>query len=212
MMSQTEGYPPLTISRKTGDEALYFNQQPVGATVLDFWRWSASDLVSNALRGMFAEYIVAHALGIADGIRAEWEPFDLITPTGIKIEVKSAAYLQTWYHNKLSTISFSIKPSQNWDASTGEYSKDFKRRADIYVFCLLKHQDKQSVDPLDLTQWEFYVLKASTLDERVPMQGKLSLGSLLKLEPLIADYGTLKACVERLGSSMETGTAPINGL
>src|SRR5207248_1997953 len=125
------------------------------------------------------EYIVAQALGVAQGIRAEWESFDLKTPAGVKIEVKSAAYLQTWYHKKLSTISFAIRPTQDWDASTGEYSSDFKRRADIYVFCLLKHKDKESVNPLDLSQWEFYILSASILDERFPTQKQLSINSLL---------------------------------
>ena len=56
-------------------------------TLLDFWSWSASDLVSNATRGRLAEFIVANALGVESGIREEWAAYDLATATGIKIEV-----------------------------------------------------------------------------------------------------------------------------
>ncbi|MBK6579630.1 MAG: hypothetical protein IPG17_26280 [Sandaracinaceae bacterium] len=43
-------------------------------TVLDFWRWSMSDLVSNTARGVLAEFLVGSALGIASGTRVEWVP------------------------------------------------------------------------------------------------------------------------------------------
>ena len=36
--------------RRMGDEPL-----PEGATLLNFWQWMGSDLVSNALRGAFGE-------------------------------------------------------------------------------------------------------------------------------------------------------------
>jgi len=47
--------------------------------LLDFWQWSASDLVGNTLRGVLAEYIVAQALAAAREIREGWAPYDLIT-------------------------------------------------------------------------------------------------------------------------------------
>ena len=49
-------------------------------------------------RGCLAEFIVASALRLGDGVRDEWGAFDLLTKSGAKIEVKSAAYLQSWYH------------------------------------------------------------------------------------------------------------------
>ena len=42
-----------------------------------------------------AEYIVAKALGIRDTKRVEWDPYDLEIDD-VKVEVKSAAYVQTW--------------------------------------------------------------------------------------------------------------------
>ena len=78
-------------TRKTGEERFHLSGQPTGPVLLDFWRWSVSDLVSNATRGRLAEYIVASALGLATGVRSEWDAFDLLTPAGLRIEVKSSA-------------------------------------------------------------------------------------------------------------------------
>src|SRR6476619_1004990 len=122
-MLSDEGYPELKITRKTGQEPFMRAGQPLDHTLLDFWRWSASDLVSNATRGILAEYIVANALGLAGNVRAEWDAYDLIVPTeshpdGLKLEVKSASYLQSWFHKELSVISFGIHESKPWNAET----------------------------------------------------------------------------------------------
>jgi hypothetical protein len=74
--------------RRLGNEPLHSNGRPLGLTLLDFWRWSSSDLVSNARRGVLAEFIVASALGITlNDVRDEWGAFDLTTPEGITVEV-----------------------------------------------------------------------------------------------------------------------------
>ena len=69
---------------------------PLAVTVGDFWQWAYSDLISNTDRGILAEYIVAIALGIDDTVRVPWGPYDLVTPAGTKIEVKSGSYIQSW--------------------------------------------------------------------------------------------------------------------
>ena len=48
------------------------------------------------MRGVVAEYLVAQALGVAGGVREEWAPYDVDAPGGIRVEVKSAAYIQSW--------------------------------------------------------------------------------------------------------------------
>jgi hypothetical protein len=50
--------------------------------------------VTGQCRSVVAEYIVALDLGLADSVRAPWFPFDFETRSGIKVEVKAAAYLQ----------------------------------------------------------------------------------------------------------------------
>jgi hypothetical protein len=117
--------------RRAGNEPFHNDGQPLNDTVLDFWRWAASDLVSNTMRGVVAEYLVANALDLARTVRQEWQAFDVETSQGTKIEVKSAAYLQAWYHAKLSVIRFGIQPTLAWDAATGIYATERKRQADL---------------------------------------------------------------------------------
>jgi hypothetical protein len=100
--------PPLVVNRKTGAEPFRLGPTALGFDLLSFWQWSASDLVSNALRGRLAEFLVAQALGIADGIRAEWDAYDLRTRQGHTLEVKSAAYLQTWKQKGKRTVVPSV--------------------------------------------------------------------------------------------------------
>jgi hypothetical protein len=46
----------LQIKRKTGTEQFRANGIEIGTDLLDFCRWSASDLVNNTMRGVLAEY------------------------------------------------------------------------------------------------------------------------------------------------------------
>ena len=154
----------------------------VVAKLQEFWAWSVSDLLSNATRGRLAEFIVAKAVGLRpDAVRDEWSAFDIETPGGMKIEVKSAAYVQSWTQRTLSRISFSIKASRHWDAETNVQAAEATRQADVYVFCLLHHMDKGTVDPLQLAQWSFYVLPVSRIGSYQRSASSITLKSLERL-------------------------------
>ena len=103
--------------RKNGSEPFIGMNQ----TLLDYWQWSHSDIASNAERGKLAEYIVKCAVDAPSPCRIEWDAVDVISKDGIKIEVKSSAYLQTWKCDKLSTIQFDIAPKKSWDSETNTY-------------------------------------------------------------------------------------------
>lgn len=167
---------------KTGNEGFIFNGKRIERNLVDFWKWSVSDLVSNATRGRLAEFIVACALDIEITTpRGEWQAYDLITKEGIKLEIKSAAYLQSWYQKNYSKISFSIKKSRSWDVCTGKMAKTARRHVDAYVFCLLAHKDKKTVNPRDLSQWQFYVLSIAEVENYPRSQSSITLKSLRKL-------------------------------
>ncbi|OPY18729.1 MAG: hypothetical protein A4E74_00379 [Syntrophus sp. PtaB.Bin075] len=172
----------LIITRKEGEEPFHANGVALGFDLRSFWQWSASDLVSNATRGIIAEYIVARSLSLVDkGVRDEWAAFDLETPSGVKIEVKSAAYIQSWHQERLSSITFRTPKTRAWDPDTSTQSVDVKRQADVYVFALLSHNDKQTIDPLNVKQWRFYVTATSELNERKRSQHSITLKSLEQL-------------------------------
>jgi hypothetical protein len=181
---------------KNGKENLTVDSKAVGYSLFDFWRWSVSDILSNATRGRFAEFIVGTAVGINPlDLRDEWDAYDLTTADGIKIEVKSAAYIQSWNQKKYSPISFSIKPARFWDAINNMRIGDPKRHADIYVMCHLKHKDQSTIDPLKMEQWDFFVLPTFVLNNYQRSQHSITLKSLNKLtEPI--NYAALKAAIK----------------
>lgn len=159
-----------------------------------FWEWAYDDLLANTTRGVLAEYIVANALGIRDAKRVEWDQYDLEIDN-VKVEVKSAAYVQTWKQPQLSKIAFSIRPAAGWDARTNTSATSAQRCADVYVFCLLKGEDRDYINPLDVAQWTFYVLSRKELDRKVPTQRSIRLGPLIALGPSQCAYDELKAAI-----------------
>lgn len=191
----------LVATRKTGAEPLRRGSSSLGPTLLDFWRWSVSDLVDNTQRGVFAEFLVATAIGArVDVVRESWATYDLTAPDGTKIEVKSAAYLQAWRQQKLSTIQFVVPKRQGWDSQTGRVDPEAKRHADVYVFALLAHQDKSTVDPMDVEQWEFYVLPTHVLEVRSRSQHSITLASLRKMTAAVS-YDGLRDAVFKATNS-----------
>jgi hypothetical protein len=189
---------------KSGSEELTFDDKTVGYSLLDFWKWSVSDILSNATRGRFAEFIVGTSLDLKiENIRNEWDAFDLVTDDGIKIEVKSASYIQSWNQKDYSTISFSIKPAKFWDSENNMQSVESKRHADVYVFCLLKHKDQETINPLKLEQWEFYVLPTIKLDAYERSQSSITLNSLKKLTDAIT-YNELKENIYKTKSNSQS--------
>ena len=152
--------------------------------------------MGNALRGVLAEFIIASTIDNLDKPREEWDAYDLKTKNGLKIEIKSSSYLQSWEQIKLSKIIFGIQPTSDWDYSIKKRSKEKMRQSDIYIFCVLTHKDKNSVDPLDLSQWDFYILETKVLNEKVKTQKTITLSSLLKLNPIKIKYDNLEQEIE----------------
>ena len=181
--------PSIKANLKSGRERLIYNEEETEFTLLDFWRWGFSDILSNATRGKFAEFIVATAVGADLKTPSdEWGAYDLLTPDGIKIEVKTSAFIQSWAQKDYSKPVFSIRPAKYWDHDTGMSDGEAKRHADVYVFCLLKEKDQSKINPLILDQWEFYVVPTTTLNNYKRSSYSITLPSLRKLtEPISYD-------------------------
>ena len=193
----------LAITRKTGSEQFHSNGKSLDFNLESFWQWSTSDIISNATRGILAEYLVARALGLGkSGVRDEWAVNDLQTTSGITIQVKSSAYIQSWHQDKPSQIIFNVQKTRVYDPDTNILSKDAKRSSDLYVFAVLTHKDKLTIDPLNIDQWQFYVLPTKVLDERD--QNSITLKTLEKLclEKLCSavSYDDLGKAIEDLGT------------
>lgn len=67
----------LQSTRRTGEENFSHNNQASSHPLLDLWRWSVPDILSNVIRGRLAEFIVATAINInITQVRDEWGAYD----------------------------------------------------------------------------------------------------------------------------------------
>ena len=194
-ITSTNEYGLRPVSRKSGEELFQENGASVEMKLLNFWQWSSSDLLSNTLRGRLAEFIVASALGVASGTRIEWDAVDVVSPSGVKVEVKSSAYLQSW-KAKASRISFNVQPKLAWNWDTNSFAVAPARVADVYVFCLHDHQDPKTVEPMNLNQWRFFVLATEELDAKLERQKTIGLAILKTLNAREVNYANLAAAIE----------------
>ena len=188
---------PTQVRRRSGQENFHEGSKQLGFRLLDFWQWSASDLLSNSLRGVVAEYLVARALDADQGVREEWASWDLTTRDGIRVEVKSSAYVQSWGQTVYSTIRFQVPRTQKWERTTNRFEPTARRQADVYVFAVLAHKDPSTIDPMDVAQWEFYVVKTEVLDRELAGQKSLGIKRLREIAGEAVGFGELERGVRR---------------
>jgi hypothetical protein len=91
--------------------------------------------------------------------------------------------------------------------ATNTYASQPIRPAHVYVFALHKHQDKGTVDPLDLGQWTFYVAPTRLLDARCGAQKTIRLSSLASLGLTEVGFLELAQAIARAACSKGTELA-----
>lgn len=188
------------MSTYIGNEQFYIDGKATQLTINDYWRWAYSDLINNINRSVLAEFIVASSIGSVhidtETSRMMWRPYDLLSPDGFKVEVKSAAYVQSWDSKHPDYISFRIAPARMPD-ETGDYKMDapLQRNSDVYVFCIYKAMSKDE-SPLNLDLWEFYVLSTAVLNEKRPTQKTITLPSLIQMDPMRCDYYGIREAIK----------------
>ena len=171
------------------------------ATVSDYWRWAYSDIISNTNRGMLAQFIVARALGDIRQTIKTWEPYDVVADDGTKVEVKSAAYLQSWSQKRYSRISFSIAKTLEWNPTTKDWvGPNQTRQSDVYVFALVTEKNKAKIDTLDLRQWEFYVVPTLLLNREHGAAKSISLTPLRQLASPVTVCGLRTSLAMAVGA------------
>ena len=60
----------------------------------------------------------------------------------------------------------------------------------------MRHGGQVTLDPLNLSQWEFYVLGTAVLDREVPTQKTISLGALEELHPHRCNFSFIPTAVK----------------
>ncbi len=164
-------------------------------------------LVTNILRAMIAEVIVAKCLSADwEYCAADWSGWDFQSRDGIKLEVKQSAARQSWATKASppTKCSFDIAPRLGY--FKGVDWKPFPkptRIAHIYIFAHHPGIDC-SADHCDPQQWRFYVIPACRLPENAKTIA-LSRIQNLKLGDAVG-FEELASCVEQAKASLSTGT------
>ena len=195
-MSQNNNDKNALVERK-GDEKIVCGKDELGYTMCDFWRWAYSNIEFNMNRGTFADFLVRCALekgGVKtrEVIGTGFESYDLEGPDldnpklklkQARIEVKSAAYIQTWRDKPSKKISFGISKARVKDEN-GDYKKASPKRRnnDLYVFCLYKAQSNGE-NIMDVSKWDFYVYPTYKINENPSLEGNNTI-SKARLEKL----------------------------
>lgn len=190
----------------SGDEQFHIKDNPQNETVKDFWAWSMSRLLADGPRGDLAEFIVNTALGTdTKTAKRGWGECDIVY-NGIRLEVKCSALLQAWERKTPTNPVFSISKTLNCDIQETETGYRYigrdglppKRRSEAYVFCLFANSDRETADPLDLSQWLFYVVPTTVINERFGDRRSISLKGISRLgyEPI--PYTDIKSAVDDL--------------
>ena len=120
-----------------------------------FYKWSFGDLTaSDSDIGMAAEYLVGEILDCLPPGRKVNALFDLVTKSGVSIEVKAT----TKPHEERGR-----KPVYCWRISTQAAAiKGERPIADVWVLLIAKFPSS-SVDILDYRYWRAYVVTADQL-------------------------------------------------
>lgn len=159
----------------------------------DFWAWGYSDLRANTVRPLLAEFPVARAVGAALRPRIEWDSYDVLTPDGLRLEVKSGTYLQAWEQLRLTAITFSGLRART---PSGESCAEATYNADGYVFAVLTATEHAHHDALDLSQWSFWVLLRQVV--AATGQQSISLARLRALADPPVPYGELASRIREV--------------
>jgi hypothetical protein len=179
-------FKKLPVKKLTGDEQ-FKNVGSKKFSVLEFWKYGFSNLNSNVIRGVLAEFIVENALkeNIEIEVRSPWGDYDVLY-NGKKIEVKCCSYIQDWDQVDYSEIKWSgLKAKELYYSDAvkkqSELNQTADYKADIYVLALFKHKEHATLDILDMNQWCFWVLSRERMNEVSKNSGSVSFLKLQKL-------------------------------
>jgi hypothetical protein len=128
---------------------------------LSFYKWAFGDLAEqDSDVGILAEYLVGDLLGCLPPSRKVNAPFDLITKSGVTVEVKATTHK---YAQKGRT------PCYRWDVSTqAKALKGNRTIADVWVFLIATFPRATSNTPrvaqaFDLKNWSCYLVSGEQL-------------------------------------------------
>jgi len=162
--------------------------------VKDFWRWAFSDFCDDALKGDYAEWLVSILLGVRTERRRYWANTDLVSQPGVRIEVKSSSYWQSWKLWEETGKPKCVKVAGDKERrrirfaglKVGDAVGNVGYKSDLYVFAFQAQRDPSLWNAFDLSQWEFYMLTKQELEEIGAKSLSLDMVSSRSKKPMAA--------------------------
>lgn len=179
-----------------GNEKFILNNKELDYGIIDFWIYKYSNIYN--MQEVIAEFIVEKALNMEKSHNTDyWTLFDILY-RNCRIEVKETSYYHPWNDNgKISNQrSFGIrKANSNYEINEGE--NRFERQNDIYVFCLNTGTTKESSNPMNLNNWEFYIIPTFIINEKCGNNKTITLSRVRKLTNAVT-YDKIKKTIDDL--------------
>lgn len=141
-----------------------------------------------------AEFLVAKALGMEKPFNRDgWTLWD-IEYGGKRIEVKETGYYHSWRKDgKTSDVrTFGITKAYSQDGTNTK-----ERQNDIYVFCLNIGKDRESSNPLELKNWEFYIIPTEIINKQCGDNKSIGLGRIKQLAKCLS-YEEIKPVIDEI--------------
>jgi len=186
-----------------GTEKFVFDDRELGFDLLDFWRFHYSNIYD--IQGRIAEFIVAKAVGNDKSQNDQyWTLWDL-TYRNLRIEVKETSY----YHSFNEEGKVSCRRSFDISKANGSYdvknsgNTEFCRQNDVYVFCLNTGNTRETSYPLNLNNWEFYIVPTSVINEKCGDNKTISLNKIKRMGYSAKRYDEIRPELNKLADLLK---------
>lgn len=174
---------------KEGKESFTLNGKKQDFNVLCFWQYHFSNLWN--MTDKIAEFLVAKALEGKDTYTRNheyWAVWDL-NYRHIRIEIKATSDFHTWNAEKRKKTQrvFDIHPimDRGYVPDELEWTGKIRRISEVYVFCHVRcsenSYDAESADPLNLDNWDFYIIPTFIIDKCCGSNKSISLGRVRQI-------------------------------
>lgn len=179
-----------------------YNENNAGFSMLDFWKFQFSQIYD--IQGDIAEFIVAKALNKTEADNKDlWTLYD-ISYRNKRIEVKETSYYHAWQTDdepKSKARTFGITKANSSYENPDEENR-YERQNDIYVFCLNTGYTKSESYPLNLNNWEFYIVPTQVINEKCGNNKTISLSKIKKLGFNATKYDSIKNVIDSIIDKM----------
>lgn len=164
--------------------------------IIDLWKYKFSNIYN--MQEVIAEFIVEKALNMEKSYNVDsWTLYDILYREK-RIEIKQTSYYHTWNENmKVSNQRiFGITKANSSYENSDEKNK-YERQNDIYVFCLNIGETKETSNPLDVSNWEFYIVPTKVINKECGNNKTISLGRVRQIAEK-KEYDEVKAYIDEL--------------